>query len=55
MLAENAPQYVDIPTVSGDTLRVVYEMTMGEVIIAAAILSVLVYMILNGIMKVLWR
>lgn len=50
----DTPDYMDIPTADG-ILRITYEMTIGDVIIAGAILLLLVYQLLAGVMKILWR
>jgi hypothetical protein len=55
VLIENAPEYIDIPTGGGELLRVVYEMTVGDIIVAVMLLLVVVYLILSGVMKALWR
>lgn len=49
------PEYVDIPTSGGELLRITYEMTVGDIVVAASVLLLLVFLILSSILKILWR
>lgn len=49
------PEYIDIPTSGGELLRITYEMTVGDIVVAASILLLLVYLLLSSLMKILWR
>lgn len=49
------PQYLDIITAEGDWLRVVYEVTVGDLLIAAAISLLIVFLVINAVLKILWR
>jgi len=48
------PEYLDIFTDDG-TIRILYEMSLGELIIAAVLMLFLLFLILDSIMKILWR
>lgn len=52
---EELPMYIDYPTADGSVLRVVHEMTTGDMVIASClILLILVYVIVS-LLKILWR
>lgn len=50
-----ASQYTDIPTPDGNVLRVIYEMTVGDMLVCAFVGLLLFFLILNALMKKLWR
>lgn len=48
-------QYVDIITEEGDWLRIVYEITVGDLLIAAVVSLLVLVLVLNAVLKILWR
>ncbi|MFD0717680.1 hypothetical protein [Paenibacillus sp. GCM10027626] len=48
------PQYADIQTPDGGVLRVLYEITIGDMVVSTFIALLLLYLIINGITKKLW-
>ena len=48
-------QYVDIVTDDGDLLRVWFEVTVGDLLIAAALSLLFLFLIVSAVLKILWR
>lgn len=48
-----APEHLDIETIEG-TLRIVYEMTVGDLLIVTFVTLLIVFLILNSLMKIVW-
>lgn len=49
------PEYVDIETSSGALLRIVYEVTIGDLLVGSAVALLLAFLMLNALMKLNWR
>lgn len=49
------PQFYDIVTSDGSVLRVVYEMSVGDLLVAGGIGLLLVFLVLKAIHDILWR
>lgn len=49
------PEYIDILTPTGETLRILYEMTIGDVVIVALLSLLLFYFILAAVIRAIWR
>lgn len=46
---------MEITVPGGYVLRVIYEVTAGDLLIASALAALLLFMILDAIRKALWR
>lgn len=55
-MADNyiAPEYIDVVTGDG-TLRIVYEMSIGDLLVSSMLVLLLVFLILWAIIKTIWR
>lgn len=49
-----APEYLDVTTEEG-TVRVMYELTLGDLLISSLLVLLLLYLIISKILKILWR
>jgi hypothetical protein len=47
-------QYVEVFTPDG-TLRIVYEMTVGDLLVSSMLVLLIVYLLLNSVIKAAWR
>lgn len=48
-------EYVDITTGEGNVLRVVFEMSLGDLLVSSVLLLILTFLILRSVLKLLWR
>lgn len=48
-----APEYVDIETAEG-RLRIIFEMDVGDLLVITFLSLLLLYLILNSVMKIVW-
>jgi hypothetical protein len=49
------PQYVDIGTPEGNTLRILYEVTVGDLLVVVSVGVLLMAFILFILLRKLWR
>lgn len=49
------PEYIEILTEDGHILRIVFEMSLGDIVIASVLLLILSFLILRYVLKLLWR
>lgn len=47
--------HMEIPVDGGYVLRIVYEITAGELLVASALAALLLFLVLDSIRKILWR
>lgn len=46
---------IEIPVSGGFILRIIYEMTVGDLLVTAAIAALVMFLILDAIRRTLWR
>lgn len=47
--------YVEIPIDDGSILRVLYEVTIGDLLITTSIAALIFFLILDALRKLIWR
>jgi len=52
---KSMPEYIDLTTDDGHTLRIVYEMSIGDLVISSLLLLLLLFLVIRTILKILWR
>lgn len=48
-------EYIEIPTGDGHVLRVVFEMSLGDLVVSSVLLLILSFLILRSVLKLVWR
>lgn len=52
---DRMPEYLDIPTDDGHVVRIVYELSLGDLVIGSVLLLILTYMVIRTVTKIIWR
>lgn len=49
-----APEYLDVLTDEG-TLRIIYEMTVGDMLVCSFVALLILFQVLHSLMRIKWR
>lgn len=50
-----APEHMDVAIEDGNTLRIVYEMTIGDMLVCTFVALLIMLVLLVSLMKIKWR
>lgn len=55
MKLTETPEYVEFQLEGGGVLRVVYEMSVGDLLITTFLVAAILYLIIQSVIRMLWR